>query len=69
MNNGTTENIERDPLVDEVVEYAKGQTRLTASGISEKFCIGFNRANRIIRQIAEASRRHPLSKELPFRML
>ena len=54
MNNGTTENIERDPLVDEVVEYAKGQTRLTASGISEKFCIGFNRAYRIIRQIAEA---------------
>lgn len=43
-----------DPLFDEVVEYAKGQKRLTASGISDKFCIGFNRANRIIRQIEES---------------
>ena len=43
-----------DPLFDEVVEYAQGQNRLTASGISEKFCIGFNRANRIIRQIEES---------------
>ena len=43
-----------DPLFDEVVEYARGQKRLTASGISEKFCIGFNRANRIIRQIDES---------------
>ena len=44
----------RDPLFDEVVAYAQGQKRLTASGISEKFCIGFNRANRIIRQIEES---------------
>ena len=44
----------RDPLFDEVVEYAQGQKRLTASGISEKFCIGFNRANRIMRQIEES---------------
>ena len=43
-----------DPLFDEVVEYAQGQKRLSASGISEKFCIGFNRANRIIRQIEES---------------
>ena len=43
-----------DPLFDEVVAYARGQKRLTASGISEKFCIGFNRANRIIRQIEES---------------
>ena len=43
-----------DTLFDEVVAYARGQKRLTASGISEKFCIGFNRANRIIRQIEES---------------
>ena len=43
-----------DPLFDEVVAYARGQKRLIASGISEKFCIGFNRANRIIRQIEES---------------
>ena len=43
-----------DPLFDEVVAYTQGQKRLTASGISEKFCIGFNRANRIIRQIEES---------------
>ena len=43
-----------DPLFDEVVAYAQGQKRLTASGISETFCLGFNRANRIIRQIEES---------------
>ena len=43
-----------DPLFDEVVEYARGQKRLIASGISNKFCIGFNQANRIIRQIEES---------------
>ena len=43
-----------DPLFDEVVEYARRQKRVPASGISEKFCIGFNRANRIIRQIDES---------------
>ena len=43
-----------DPLFDEVVAYARGQKRLTASGISERFCIGFNRANRIIRHIEES---------------
>lgn len=54
MNNETFDWNSRDPLFDEVVEYARGQKRLIASGISEKFCIGFNRANRIIRQIEES---------------
>ena len=54
MNNGTFDWHSRDPLFDEVVEHSRGQKRLTASGISEKFCIGFNRANRIIRQIEES---------------
>lgn len=54
MNNETFDWNNRDPLFDEVVEYARGQKRLSASGISRKFCIGFNRANRIIRQIEES---------------
>ena len=54
MNNKTFDRNNCDPLFDEVVAYAQGQKRLTASGISEKFCIGFNRANRIIRQIEES---------------
>ena len=54
MKNNTFDKSSRDPLFDEVVEYARGQKRLIASGISEKFCIGFNRANRIIRQIEES---------------
>ena len=54
MENKTFDKDNRDPLFDEVVAYAQGQKRLTASGISEKFCIGFNRANRIIRQIEES---------------
>ena len=54
MENKTFDRSNCDPLFDEVVEYARGQKRLTASGISEKFCTGFNRANRIIRQIEES---------------
>ena len=54
MNNETFDLNSRDPLFDEVVAYARWQKRLTASGISDKFCIGFNRANRIIRQIEES---------------
>ena len=54
MEKKTFDRSNCDPLFNEVVEYAKGQKRLTASGISEKFCIGFNRANRIIRQIEES---------------
>ena len=54
MNNKTFDWNSHDPLFDEVVAYARGLNRLTASGISNKFCIGFNRANRIIRQIEES---------------
>ena len=54
MNNETFDWNSRDPLFDEVVAYAQGQKRLTASGISREFCIGFCRANRIIRQIEES---------------
>lgn len=54
MKNETFDWNNRDSLFDEVVAYAQGQKRLIASGISEKFCIGFNRANRIIRQIEES---------------
>ena len=54
MENKTFDKDSRDPLFDEVIVYAQGQKRLTTSGISEKFCIGFNRANRIIRQIEES---------------
>lgn len=54
MNNGTFDRNNCDPLFDKVVAYAQEQQRLTASGISDKFCIGFNRANRIIRQIEKS---------------
>ena len=54
MENKTFDRSSCDPLFDEVVAYAREQKRLTASGVSEQFFVGFNRANRIIRQI-EAS--------------
>lgn len=54
MENKTFDKSNCDPLFDEVVAYAREQKRLTASGISDMFCIGFNRANRIIRQIEES---------------
>ena len=54
MENKTFDRSNCDPLFDDVLAYAQGQKRLTASGIIEKFCIGFNRANRIIRQIEKS---------------
>ena len=54
MNNKTFDWNSRDHLFDEVLAYAQWHKRLTASGISERFCIGFNRANRIIQQIEES---------------
>ena len=44
----------RDPLFDEVAHYVVERQAVSASAISDKFCIGFNRANRIIRQIEES---------------
>ena len=54
MNDETFDRSNCDPLFDDVVAYARGQKRLTASGISDKFCIGFNRAKRIIKQLEQA---------------
>ena len=44
----------RDPLFDEVAHYVVERQAVSASAIRDKFCIGFNRANRIIRQIEES---------------
>ncbi len=56
----------RDPLFDEVAHYVVERQAVSASAISDKFCIGFNRANRIIKQLEQAhiideewSSRHP----------
>lgn len=54
MTSKTFDKDSQYPMFEEVAAYARGQKRLTASGISEKFHIGFNRANRIIRQIEES---------------
>ena len=54
MNNETFEWNSRDPLFDEVAHYVVERQAVSASAISDKFCIGFNRANRIIRQIEES---------------
>ena len=54
MKNETFEWNSRDPLFDEVAHYVVERQAVSASAISDKFCIGFNRANRIIRQIEES---------------
>ncbi len=54
MNNKTFDWNSRDPLFDEVAHYVVERQAVSASAISEKFCVGFNRANRIIRQIEES---------------
>lgn len=44
----------RDPLFDEVARYVAERQQVATSAISDKFGIGFNRANRILRQIVES---------------
>ena len=44
----------RDPLFDEVAHYVVERQAVSASAISDKFCIGTNRANRIIKQLEQA---------------
>lgn len=66
MNNKTFDWNSRDTLFDEVAHYVVERQAVSASAISDKFCIGTNRANRIIKQLEQAyiigeqwSSRHP----------
>ena len=54
MENKTFGRSNCDPLFDEVAHYVVERQAVSVSAICEKFCIGFNRANRIIRQIEES---------------
>ena len=66
MNNKTFDWNSRDPLFDEVAHYVVERQAVSASAICDKFCIGTNRAERIIKQLEQAyiigeewSSRHP----------
>lgn len=54
MNNKTFDWNSRDPLFDEVAHYVVEWQAVSASAISDKFCIGTNRAKRIIKQLEQA---------------
>ena len=54
MNNETFDWNSCDPLFDEVAHYVVERQAVSASAISDKFCIGFNRAKRIIKQLEQA---------------
>lgn len=54
MNNKTFDWNSRDPLFDEVAHYVVERQAVSASAISDKFCIGFNRAECIIKQLEQA---------------
>ena len=54
MNNKTFDWDSRDPLFDEVAHYVVERQAVSASAISDKFCIGTNRAKRIIKQLEQA---------------
>lgn len=66
MKNNTFDKSNCDPLFDEVAHYVVERQAVSASAISRKFCVGFNRANRIIKQLEQVhivgeewSSRHP----------
>ena len=66
MENKTFDWNSRDLLFDEVAHYVVERQAVSASAISEKFCIGTNRAKRIIKQLEQVhiigeewSSRHP----------
>ena len=66
MENKTFGRSNCDPLFDEVAHYVVERQAVSVSAICDKFCIGFNRAKRIIKQLEQAyiigeewSSRHP----------
>ena len=66
MNNESFDWNSRDRLFDEVAHYVVERQAVLASAISDRFCIGTNRAKRIIKQLEQAhivgeewSSRHP----------
>ena len=66
MTNKTFDWNSRDLLFDEVAHYVVERQAVSASAISDKFCIGTNRAKHIIKQLEQAyiigeewSSRHP----------
>ena len=66
MNNESFDWNSRDRLFDKVAHYVVERQAVLASAISDKFCIGTNRAKRIIKQLEQAhivgeewSSRHP----------
>ena len=54
MNNESFDWNSRDRLFDEVAHYVVERQAVSASAISDKFCIGTNRAKRIIKQLEQA---------------
>ena len=54
MTNKTFDWNSRDLLFDEVAHYVVERQAVSASAISDKFCIGFNRAEGIIKQLEQA---------------
>ena len=54
MKNETFDWNNRDPLFEAVAHYVVERQAVSASAISDKFCIGFNRAERIIKQLEQA---------------
>ena len=60
MNKETFDWHSRDPLFDEVAHYVVERQAVSASAICDKFCIGTNRAKRIIKQLEQA---HIIGKE------
>ena len=54
MENKTFDRSNCDPLFVEVAHYVVERQAVSASAISDKFCIGFNRAERIIKQLEQA---------------
>ena len=54
MNNKTFDWNSRDPLFDEVAHYVVERQAVLALAISDKFYIGTNRAERIIKQLEQA---------------
>ena len=54
MKNNAFDWNNRDPLFDEVAHYVVERQAVSASAIGDEFCIGTNRAKRIIKQLEQA---------------
>ena len=61
--------MERDPLFEEIARTVANSETVSISALQRKYCIGYNRASRIVDQLCEAGIVGPCNMGKPRKVL